>query len=174
MYSWWSLKENRLGTLTLILARVICNLIMNSLENNLQKEPKISYKTLSADDKKTLKEVAMLDKRISDGGRGLTIRELKKYILQGTVVGVIYSDNQVAGLAFASTHAEPKNSKSIRRNLPEESIYAFASGIDPAFRGKGLQKILIEKRIDLARQLNKETIIGSVRPENGASIRNIE
>ncbi|HEV7423785.1 MAG TPA: hypothetical protein VGO21_01190 [Candidatus Paceibacterota bacterium] len=105
-------------------------------------------------------------------GRTTTTEELAEW-LQGALVGAIYSGDQMIGNVITRTVANPESDQLVLKRLPPESWNGDGTAIHPHFRGKRLQKALLLSRIELARQSEKETIISTVRPENGASLRNI-
>lgn len=146
---------------------------MSSKESAPFNKPPITFKTLAVGDPESFSEMVALEERIWGKEKAHTVEELKQMASRGSILCAIYSGNQMIGKAVALMDANLESSTPVKKRLPKESLYASGAGIDPAFRGSGLQKTLLEKRVDLAHQLNKETVIGCVRPENGASLRNI-
>lgn len=148
---------------------------MNSQESVPKNKLEVVFKTLDANNHDAILEMIAFEEKA--WGHMTTKEEIAKEVKQiasgKVLVSVIYNSNQVVGIGSILMEAAPESSVPIKKRLPKESSCAYGAAINPAFRGRGLQKTLLEKRIDLARQLNKETIIGSVRPENGASLRNI-
>src|SRR3989338_4058562 len=143
-------------------------MIENSLEQN-----EIIIKELDANDDVSVEEFVALERLIWGQGLDFTADDIKKEILRGEVIYVIYNGKQMVGTTSVLVQADLENPRKVIKYLPPESLYASSVGIDPAFRGNRLQGLLLEKCIELARKLNKETILGAVRPENGASVRNI-
>ncbi len=138
----------------------------------LPKDPEVVLKTVDASDTEALLRMVELDKKIF-GEDAHNVEELRERLSKGGVFYVFWSGDRAVGMAAALTEADPLNDNPLRRNLPPESIFAGLAAVDPEFRGQSLQKDLLEKRIDLVHQLKKETIVGTVRPENGSSLRNI-
>jgi len=102
----------------------------------------------------------------------LDLDDLKK-LVKGAIVGVIYSEGKIVGNVMTRVEAEPNGNERIVKRLPLESLKGDGTAVLPDFRGRELQKILLLSRLDLARQLKKETILSYVLSNNGASLKNI-
>lgn len=139
-------------------------------DNFLEEQPKISFRTLDKVTPEMLPEMVALEETIWH--RKITTEELAEW-LKGAVVGAIYSGDKMIGNVITRTEAQKGTGQMILENLPPESLNADGSAVLPDFRGRGLQKTLLLSRIELARNLGKETIVSTVRAENGASLRNI-
>ncbi len=148
---------------------------MSLMESVSTNKLEVVVKTLDASNNKAILEMIAFEEKM---WRHITTEkeraeEAEKIASGKILVSVVYSGDQIVGIGSMLVESDPESSVSIKKRLPKESSYAYGVAIDLAFRGRKLQKILLEKRIEMARQLNKKTIIGSVRPENGASLRNI-
>lgn len=140
-------------------------------ESHLEEQPKITVKLVGIKDLNLLEKIAKTEREAFS--YEINVHDFQKMIERGESVIVVYSNGQLAGHATVIMDADPHNSKPITRKLPEESSWAYGAVVVPEFRGKGLQKRLLEERIKLAIENGKETLMGCVRLENGASLRNI-
>ncbi|HEV7702540.1 MAG TPA: GNAT family N-acetyltransferase [Candidatus Paceibacterota bacterium] len=140
-------------------------------ENYLERQPNITLKIVGINDLDLLTKIAEIEREAFR--YKIDAHDFQKMIERGELVIVVYSDGQLAGLATVIMDADPHNSKPIARKLPEESSWAYGATVIPKFRGKGLQKRLLEERIKFSLENGKETLMGCARLENGASVRNI-
>lgn len=134
--------------------------------------PQFNFSIIDASDRESLFGVVALEQRV--WGRVLhTVDELARKIKQGVAISAIHSGGKIIGTASLLAESDKEGSTPIIRNIPKDSVYAFGTAIDSVFRGRGLQKRLLENRVEAGWRLNKETMLGCVRPENGASMQNI-
>jgi len=136
------------------------------------KDPEVIVKSLTDKDEGALRALAAFETR-AFGDEANTIGQLKAAISLGDKFFVLWSGDRVVGVGSVRTTSFPDSFNKIKKNLPAESAFVGHGAVDPDFRGEGLQRILLEKRKEFARDHGKETVIGTVRPENGASFRNI-
>ena len=142
-------------------------------QNSLENKSQIVSKIVSIDDTDLISAIVALEKKEFREEAGSS-EDLKQKMKEGMTVLALWNGREVVGSATAYADADPNNTKSLlKRMLPKESLLATGAIVDLESRGKGLQKILLEKRKELARELKKETVIGTARPENAPSLRNI-
>ena len=147
------------------------------MSETLESQPKIAVNIIDINNPEVWKKVSPqlleLENIAWRPNNPLDLEGLEK-LVKGAIVGVIYGkDNKIIGSVMTRLKAEPESPHPILKNLPTESLNADGTAVHPDSRGQGLQKILLESREELAKKFDKKTILSCVRPENGASLRNI-
>lgn len=101
---------------------------------------------------------------------------LKKMMSSGRKIWVVfYKDKLVAwaAIGFKINKEEAKNYNLTEKQL-EKAADLFAAAVSPRFRGYGLQRFLINKRVDYLRKLKKKYALINVNPLNKHSEKNIK
>lgn len=144
------------------------------MKENLEDKTQFIIKDFNPKDEKALLELAEFEKEIY-GEKALSLDELKESFDKGDRAVVAYADKdkRLAGLGFVEFYPREDTNKVIKKYLPTESAYSSAGAVLPEFRGHGLQREFLKRRLELAKENSKETLLGTVRPENGSSLRNI-
>ena len=128
-------------------------------------------KVISPTDLDSLAQVVEFSGRVMN--HQMTVDRLQDMATRGGKTFAIFGGNKIIGIGSVFTTPQEKSTYPLVNNLPPESIFGLAAAVDPMFRGRGLQKTLLEARKNLVREMGKETLLGSLRIENGASVKNV-
>lgn len=138
-----------------------------------QPKPRVECKLLDMHSEQTFLDIQSFENSLGIQGAP-TKEDFDKAVELGGVMAIaVYDGERIVGMSYLRSRAHPSGSTPMLRNFPDESVLTFGTVVVPDARGEGLQKLLLEKRIEVARSLGKETLIGSFYGENGASARTV-
>lgn len=121
-----------------------------------------------------LAEVASLDAELFGEHQSLTEDEFREIIEQGGVIlSHVGPDNKLISEASLMLTSNEQGPSLLERNLPHWLAYCDGAAVAKEFRGKGLQKELLNAREAIAKEANKEATAASVRQRNLASIKSM-
>lgn len=105
-----------------------------------------------------------------------TKKMLKKMMSSGRKIWVVfYKDKLVAWAAIGlKINKEEAKNYNLTEKQIEKTADLFAAAVSPRFRGYGLQRFLINKRVDYLRKLKKKYALINVNPLNKYSEKNIK
>lgn len=90
------------------------------------------------------------------------------------VVGVIHEDRLVAVAVIVKNRISPRNLASEIGCKPEESFTFDAVMVSPLWRGFGLQNVLLNHCLEMAKNGNITNIVATVSPDNHHSLNNFK
>lgn len=100
---------------------------------------------------------------------------LKNMISKDRKIMLVFFENQLVAWAGIKITAEPFYAKVY--NFTEKELFQssvlIATAVSPKFRGQGIQKFLIKKRIEYLKKKGKKYFLHSAHPENRYSINNM-
>ncbi|HOZ35606.1 MAG TPA: GNAT family N-acetyltransferase [archaeon] len=100
---------------------------------------------------------------------------LKNMISKDRKIMLVFFDKQLVAWAGIKIKAEPFYAKIYNfteKQLSKSSVL-IATAVSPKFRGYGIQKFLIKKRIEYLKKKGKKYFLHSAHPENKYSINNM-
>jgi ribosomal protein S18 acetylase RimI-like enzyme len=104
-----------------------------------------------------------------------TKKILKNMISKNRKIMLVFFENKLVAWAGIKITAEPFYAKIYNfteKQLSQSSVL-IATAVSPKFRGYGIQKFLIKKRIDYLKKKGKKYFLHSAHPENEHSINNM-
>ncbi len=121
-----------------------------------------------------LAEVAALDAELFGEHQSLTEDEFREIVEKGGVIlSHVGPENRLISEASLMLAPNEQGLSSLERNLPDWLAYCDGAAVAKEFRGKGLQKQLLNAREAVAKEANKEATAASVRQRNLASIKSM-
>lgn len=121
-----------------------------------------------------LSEVAALDAELFGSHQSLSEEEFREIVEKGGVIlSHVGPGNQLISEASLMLTSAEDGPSSLERDLPEWLAYCDGAAVSKEYRGKGLQKQLLNAREAVAKEAGKEASAASVRQKNVTSIKSM-
>lgn len=155
-------------------SRVHDNQINNIQEALIQIDSEYRLEIITNPESPLIVEVAALDKELFGPHKSLSAEGFARIVENGGVL-FTHMDSEGAVISEASLVLNPGVSAetSLERNLPGWLGYCDGAAVSKEYRGKGLQKRLLQAREIASKEVGKDATGASVRHRNLASIRSM-